>query len=53
MMEEALLNNLASNGILGVILAWFMLRIEKLLQRNNEVLASFVEATRKCTGGKR
>jgi len=60
MIEETLLNNLASSGILGAVLAWFMLRNEKHLVelksayvKNTEVLATFTEVTRKCTGGKK
>ena len=38
MIEERILEILVNNGMLGVIVAWFMLRMEKLIRANTEAL---------------
>ena len=38
-MIEVITQKLLENGVLAVILAWFMFRIEKHLKANNELLA--------------
>lgn len=37
------LSSVADAGVLGAILAWFMFRIEKVLQENNRVLGRVME----------
>ncbi len=37
-MSEALVGQLAQSGILGAVLAWFMLRMEKIIQANTDAI---------------
>lgn len=56
-MSESLYTSLAQFGIVGLILAWFMLRMEQIITKNSESIAELnktlikVEAViRKCPG---
>lgn len=40
---EAYLTELAKNGILAIIVGWFMFRIEKVVNNNTKVLYSVKE----------
>ena len=37
-MSEQLMNQLAQSGILGAVLVWFMLRMEKIITANTEAI---------------
>lgn len=39
MMIEEVINILINNGILGVVLMWFMFRMEKVVKNNTEILS--------------
>jgi len=40
---------LIDNGILGIMLGWFMFRMEKVLNKNTEALINVKETIHKCT----
>lgn len=49
MIEDFILK-IAEQGVIGVILAWFMLRVEKILKENNRLLALVHEKLRGNNG---
>ena len=40
--------SLIDNGVLGIIVAWFMFRMEKVVKNNTDVLISVKETITKC-----
>lgn len=43
MIEQAILDVIVDKGIMGVMLVWFMLRIEKKLDTINETILTKLE----------
>lgn len=40
--------SLIDNGVLGIIVAWFMFRMERVVKNNTEVLISVKGTLKKC-----
>ena len=47
-MSEVLIEKLFNYGVLGVVLAWFMFRAEKIIQNNTEALNSIKFIIENC-----
>tara|TARA_R100001530_G_scaffold136213_2_gene115836 strand:+ start:2507 stop:2656 length:150 start_codon:yes stop_codon:yes gene_type:complete len=43
--------SLIDNGVMGIIIAWFMFRMEKVVKNNTEVLFSVKENIERCKNG--
>lgn len=49
-MSEDFLNGLAQSGVLGLVLAWFMLRMEGIMKENTKAINEMRDAIIKLVG---
>lgn len=53
MIEADITQTLANSGILGIILAWFMFRMEKVVNNNTKTLQEVKIAIASCPTNKK
>jgi hypothetical protein len=48
MIEDSIIQTIANNGVLGIVLSWFMFRMEKVINKNTEATSRLAEVVATC-----